>query len=265
MNANDSVLKEIPIEFLKPGKYQPRTQFDEQALHELAASIKQTGIIQPIFVRPVDKNRYEIIAGERRWRAAQIAGLDTVSCLVKTISDADAIAAATIENIQRQDLNPIEEGKAYHRMASDFNYTHEEIATIVGKSRPKISNLIRLLTLDSRAQSIIIEENLSEGHAKVIAGRHQYEQVSLAMKVVRHKWSVRQLENFIKNGIKDEAPTKPDPDILRLEQRLSEQLGVRVKFNLDSNNKSGWLSMYFNDNDILSGILDKIGVTLDEC
>jgi len=260
----DSCLKEIPVEYLRRGKYQPRVDFDPDALNELAASIVRTGIIQPIFVRPIENNQYEIIAGERRWRAAQIAGLDSVPCLIKDISDEDAIAATTIENIQRQDLNPIEEAQAYQRMVNEFDYKHEEIASIIGKSRPKISNLIRLLTLDPRAQKVIIEERLSEGHAKVIAGQPIQEHITLAMKSVKNKWSVRQLEQYIKNDSEDSPIMKrQDPNIKRLEQTISDYLGTQVKLNADKPSGGGWLSIHYHDLEILAGILDKIGVEYD--
>lgn len=260
----ESQLKELPIEFLERGKYQPRVQFDEMPLRELATSIKRNGIIQPIFVRPLTKNRYEIIAGERRWRAAQLAGLTIVPCLIKSISDEDAIAATTIENIQRQDLNPIEEAKAYQRMVNEFDYTHEEISTIVGKSRPKISNLIRLLTLDSRAQQVIVEEGLSEGHAKVIAGTPQYQHLSLTMKSIKYRWSVRQLEQYIKQETNvTSAKKRKNPDILRLEQKLSEYFTSDVSIDTDSH-VSGHIKIRYGDLDILAGILDKIGVAIDD-
>ena len=264
MITSNGELQHIPIQHCQPGQFQPRTDFNPEALKELSASIQKSGIIQPLFVRPIDTNRFEILAGERRWRAAGLAKLATVPCIVKDISDEDAIAITTIENIQRQDLNPLEEAKAYQRMIDEFGYRHEEVASIVGKSRPKITNLLRLLTLDARAQQVIIDHEVSEGHAKVIAGAPTSWQLKLVLQCIKNRWSVRQLERYIREQRHgDELEYSTDPDVARLERKISDHLGTHVQLKTDSSKRGGRLTVHFTDNEILSGILDKIGVVYD--
>ncbi len=166
MNTLDQTIKAIPIEQLVRGKYQPRRHFDKKALEELAQSIRTNGLIQPIVVRPIAKQQYEIIAGERRWRAVQLAGMHNIECVIRDLTDTEAIEASTIENLQREDLNPIEEATAFQRLADDFHYTHEEIAATIGKSRARVSNVIRLLKLDTSVQQLLIDGLLNEGHVK---------------------------------------------------------------------------------------------------
>ena len=191
-------LKQIAIDCLSRGKFQPRRVFAQAALQELADSIKSSGLIQPIVVRPIDEQHYEIVAGERRWRAAQLAGLDYVTCLVKSFNDEQTAAVSTIENVQREDLNPIEEAKAYQRLIDDFSYLHEEVAAMVGKSRARITNSLRLLRLDEAVQQLLIDGDLSEGHGKAIAGLSLPLQRELAMAAVKQGWSVRKLEQHVK-------------------------------------------------------------------
>lgn len=254
----------IPLHQLSQGQFQPREHFDPEQLQELATSIKTTGgVLQPLIVRPLnkDQNRYEIIAGERRWRAAQLAGLEEIHCLVAEYTDAEAIEAAIIENINRADLNPIEEAKAYQRMVDDFAYSHEEISATVGKSRTKITNTLRLLKLDKYVQGMLIEGRISEGHGKVLAGLNQTQQYELAQKCLIHGWSVRQLEKAAQQDLKHSLlpPSRDtaDPNITALENALSAYLGCSSTIDFKGN--KGRLSIDFHSLDILEGLLTKMG------
>lgn len=251
----------IPLHQLTRGQFQPRQHFDTEQLQELAASIKTThGVLQPLIVRPLDKDRYEIIAGERRWRAAQLAELEEIHCLITQYTDAEALEAAIIENVNRADLNPIEEAKAYQRMLDDFAYSHEEIGATVGKSRTKITNALRLLKLDKYVQGMLIAERISEGHGKVLAGLSQIQQYELAQKCLIHGWSVRQLEKAARQDLKH-TPTAPsntaDPNITALENALSAYLGCHS--TIDFNGNKGRLYIDFHSLDILEGLLARIG------
>lgn len=251
----------IPLHQLTRGQFQPREHFDTEQLQELAASIKTTqGVLQPLIIRPLGKDRYEIIAGERRWRAAQLAGLEEVHCLVAQYTDAEALEAAIIENINRADLNPIEEAKAYQRMLDDFAYSHEEIGATVGKSRTKITNALRLLKLDKYVQGMLIEQRISEGHGKVLAGLGQSQQYELAQKCLIHGWSVRQLEKAVHQDLKPLPPVfgaRIDPNISALENALSAYLGCPSA--IDFNGHKGRLYIDFHSLDILEGVLARIG------
>src|SRR6185312_1179687 len=188
-------LQQLSVDQLIRGKYQPRQHFDAEQLQELAESIKTTGgLLQPIVVRPLANGHYEIVAGERRWRAAQLAELTEVSCLVSHYTDEQALQAAVIENINRTDLNPIEEAHAYQRLIDEFHYLHEEVAAAVGKSRTSITNVLRLLKLDERVQALIISDRLSEGHGKILAGVPTLHQYALAEQSIQKNWSVRKIE-----------------------------------------------------------------------
>ena len=192
-------LQQIGIDLLVRGKYQPRQHFDPIKLQELADSIKSTGgLLQPIVVRPIGANKYEIVAGERRWRAAQLAGLTDISCLVYPYSDEQTLQASIIENISRADLNPIEEAQAYQRLIDEFLYLHEEVAASVGKSRTAITNSLRLLKLDARVQKLLIMGDLSEGHGKILAGLPPHQQYELAERCVQKGWNVRKIEAEVK-------------------------------------------------------------------
>jgi ParB family chromosome partitioning protein len=256
-------LCQLPIEQLHRGRYQPRRQFDETALSELADSIRSSGLIQPIVVRQTDENTFEIIAGERRWRAAQRAGLSEISCLINNYSDAQAAAVTAIENIQRKNLNPIEEARSLQRLVEDFSYHHDEVAAIIGKSRSQVTNILRLLRLDERVQQWLIQGILSEGHGKILAGIPNSDQYRLAEQCVNQEWSVRQLEQQIKKlqSSPESAPIKAD--IQRLERILAEQLGAKVKIETDPASRSGWLRIQFHNNDTLEGLLEKIGLSHD--
>src|SRR3990167_7584155 len=223
-----TVLKNVPVECLTRGRYQPRRQFNELALEELAESIRSQGVIEPIIVRETSANRYEIIAGERRWRASQLAGLPTVPCLVCHYKDAQAAEVTLIENIQREELNPIEEAEALLRLIDEFHYTHEHVAKAVGQSRAKITNTLRLLQLDSRVQQLLIEKKITEGHGKMLAGILHQLQFVLASKAVAENWSVRQLEQMIQREKANVGTLeqKSDANIRRLEKMTSDHFGA---------------------------------------
>jgi len=257
-------LTDLPVEQLKRGQYQPRCQFDQDSLQELADSIQSNGLIQPIVVRPLDESHYEIVAGERRWRAAQLAGLATVSCLVNDYSDKQAAEAAMIENIQRQDLNPIEVATAYQRLIDEFDYLHEEVAAAVGKSRTKITNALRLLNLTPEVRTLLIDRKLSEGHGKILAGLSVSLQKTLAQKCVAGGWSVRKIESEAKktNTINSGNVGETDPNLLALSSRLSEHLGSQVKIDFEVD--KGKIQINFHNLDILEGIFEKIGFRHEE-
>lgn len=254
-------LKNIPIEELKRGQFQTRKQFADQELQELAESIRSCGLIQPIVVRPTaNSSGYEIVAGERRWRAAQIAGLDLVPCLVRAYSDEQAGAATTIENINRVDLNPIEEAEAYEQLLQEFQYTHEELAVIVGKSRAKITNILRLLKLEPRVQQWLIEGKLSEGHGKMLAGLLPRQQLELAEKTLDLAWSVRRLEQEVRKlqDLNGSLSSSKDPNLKKLEQQISEQMGCKV--NLELEQQRAKMVVDFHNLEILEGLLEKLGI-----
>lgn len=256
-----STLLQLSIDQLVRGKYQPREHFDTNELQELAESIKSTGgLLQPIIARPLKNNQFEIIAGERRWRAAQLAGLTEVSCLVGVYSDNEALQASIIENINRTDLNPIEEAKAYQRLIDEFDYLHEEVAAAVGKSRAKITNALRLLKLDARVQTFLISGKLSEGHGKILAGVAVEYQFSLAEKVIQKKWSVRKTENEAKKlhqSKEDQGPFS-DLNLAHLENALTDHVGNKVKIDYEARG-GGMVKIRFNNVDELEGHFEKLG------
>lgn len=262
MSKRKPTLQHISIEQLVRGKYQPRQHFDPEKLQELADSIKSTeGLLQPIVVRPLANHQYEIVAGERRWRAAQLAGLNEVGCLVYAYSDEQALQASIIENISRHDLNPIEEAKAYQRLIDEFGYLHEEVAASVGKSRTAITNTLRLLKLDEKVQTYLIEGKLSEGHGKILAGLPPHQQRELAEKCLQRHWNVRKMEVEVKKLQLAEQPLAgrySDANIERLETQLSEHLGNRVQVEYEPRG-GGSLRIRFNNIDELEGHFDKIG------
>ncbi len=260
---SNNELKKIPIEFLQPGKYQPRKDMGDEALEELAASIKAQGIIQPIVVRQIDNDKFEIIAGERRWRAAQIAKLDVVPCLVKNVPDDAAVAIALIENIQREDLNAMEEAQALDRLMVEFNLTHQQVADAVGKSRTTVSNLLRLNGLETSVKTLLEHGDIEMGHARALLAVDGEIQASLAKQVADQGMTVRQTEALVKkvqtNQIDQEQKpvTKVDPDVARLQNHLSDTLGTHVKIDHNAKGK-GKVVISFNDLDQLDGILSKI-------
>lgn len=256
--------RELPIDRLRPGKYQPRTHMDEASLAELAASIRAQGIMQPILVRAVDATpgaeRYEIVAGERRWRAAQKAGLTEVPVLVRVIPDEQALAMALIENIQRENLNPLEEAQGLQRLVDEFKLTHQQAADAVGRSRPAASNLLRLLQLTVPVQALLMESKLDMGHARALLPLAGAEQIQLAQLIVQKGLSVREAERLVqqrlKPPVKHTAP-QPDRDLLRLEEELSDSLGAAV--NIRANKKgAGKVTIEFGDLDQLEGLLGRL-------
>ena len=258
-SPGDGDLRQLPLEFLQRGKYQPRIDFDEAALQELADSIKAQGVMQPIVVRSIGTDRYEIVAGERRWRASQLAALDTIPAIVRDISDETAIAIALIENIQRENLNPLEEARALKRLQTEFDLSQQEVATAVGKSRPVIANLMRLLSLEREVSEMLEHGRIDAGHGKVLLALDGGDQVRAARKVVDSKLSVRQTEGLVKAMLApavDTAPQRKDPDIDRLERQLSERFGTKVV--IENKNGRGKLVIQYSDLDVLDGILNRI-------
>jgi ParB family transcriptional regulator, chromosome partitioning protein len=250
---------------MQAGKYQPRTRMDEGALNELAASIKAQGLMQPILVRPVNGNdRYEIIAGERRFRAAQLAGLSEVPVLVKDVDDQAAAAMALIENIQREDLNPLEEAQGIHRLIVDFNFTHEQAAGAVGRSRSAVSNLLRLLNLAKPVQTMLMAGDIDMGHARALLAVDAAMQITLANQVVAKRLSVREAEKLVVRATTEHAGGKgrgakeKSRDIARLEEELSDTLATQVAIKLGAKNK-GQLVIDFADLDALDGLIAKLG------
>ena len=255
----DGDLRQLPLEFLQRGKYQPRIDFDEAALQELADSIKAQGVMQPIVVRSIGADRYEIVAGERRWRASQLAALDTIPAIVRDISDETAIAMALIENIQRENLNPLEEARALKRLQTEFDLSQQEVATAVGKSRPVIANLMRLLSLEREVSEMLEHGRIDAGHGKVLLALDGGDQVRAARKVVDSKLSVRQTEGLVKAMLApavNTAPQRKDPDIDRLERQLSERFGTKVV--IENKNGRGKLVIQYSDLDVLDGIINRI-------
>ena len=258
-SQSDGDLRQLPLEFLQRGKYQPRIDFDEAALQELADSIKAQGVMQPIVVRSIGVDRYEIVAGERRWRASQLAALDTIPAMVRDISDETAIAMALIENIQRENLNPLEEARVLKRLQTEFDLSQQEVATAVGKSRPVIANLLRLLSLEREVAEMLEHGRIDAGHGKVLLALDGGDQVRAARKVVDSKLSVRQTEALVKAMLApavDMAPQRKDPDIDRLERQLSERFGTKVV--IENKNGRGKLVIQYSGLDVLDGILNRI-------
>lgn len=262
MQKRKPTLQHIAIDLLVRGKYQPRQHFDAEKLQELADSIKSTGgLLQPIVVRPTALGKYEIVAGERRWRAAQLAQLEEVSCLVYSYTDEQSLQAAIVENINRADLNPIEEAKAFQRLIDEFGYLHEEVAASVGKSRTVITNTLRLLKLDPRVQTLLIEEKLSEGHGKILASLAPHEQVDLANRAVQKNWNVRKMEieaKKLQQSMDPNASPYSDDNIKHLELALSDHLGNRVQIECEDRG-GGYVRIRYNNIDELEGHFEKIG------
>ena len=256
----DGELKHIPIEFLQRGRYQPRRDMDPQALEELANSIKAQGVMQPIVVRPMGSNQYEIIAGERRWRASQLAGLEKVPCVVRSVTDEAAIAMALIENIQREDLNPIEEASALQRFQDEFELTHQQVADAVGKSRTTVTNLLRLMNLTPDARKLVEHGDLEMGHARAILPLDSASQTEAARVVVAKGLSVRQTEALVRRMQQMKLATgdqRVDPDIKLLQDNLSDKIGAPVMIQHGAKGK-GRLVIRYSSLDELDGILDHI-------
>ncbi len=253
-------LRDLPIDVLRRGRYQPRTHMDKDSLDELAQSIRAQGVLQPIVVRPQPQGDYEIIAGERRWRAAQIAGLETVPVLIRSIPDEAALAVALIENIQRENLNPVEEANGLQRLLHEFDLTHQQVADSIGRSRAAVTNLLRLLTLSPTAKRLLEEDKIDMGHARALLALSGGQQDQAAAEVAAKGLSVRQTEALVRRWqqprARKAARRKPSADLVRLQQQLSERLAADVKI-LDHGGK-GRLVIEYHDLDQLDGILERI-------
>lgn len=258
--VNESELQALPIEFLHSGKYQPRKDMSEEALEELASSIRSQGIIQPIVVRPIAHNSFEIIAGERRWRAAQIAKLETVPCIIKDVPDEAAVAIALIENIQREDLNAMEEAVALNRLLNEFELTHQQVADAVGKSRTTVTNLLRLNNLNNDVKILLEHGDIEMGHARCLLALEGEAQSDAARLAVAKALTVRETEKLVRS-ILEPVPAKEviekDPDVKQLEQQLAENLGAKVEINYNKKGK-GKLVISYTNLDELDGILNRI-------
>lgn len=262
VKSNDT-LRELKVEQLKPGKYQPRSRMDEASLNELAASIKEQGVIQPILARELPEGGYEIIAGERRWRAAQLAQLKMVPVLVRTVPDNAALAMALIENIQREDLNPLEEAIGIQRLIDEFEMTHQAAADAVGRSRSATSNLLRLLKLPSDVQEMLMVGLLDMGHARALLPLDGAQQMLFANKIVLEKLSVREAEKLVQR--QSEVPLSamskesvPNRDTLRIQDEISAQVGAKVEIK-PGKSGAGKLVINYANNDQLSGLLSLLG------
>lgn len=258
----DGRLANLPVEFISRGKYQPRRDMVPAALEELAESIKVQGVMQPIVVRPIDEGKYEIIAGERRWRAAQMAGLGNIPAIIRDVPDEAAIAMALIENIQREDLNPIEEAVALKRFQDEFELTHQEVAKAVGKSRTTVTNLLRLIALCDDVKKLLEHGDLEMGHARCLLTLDEYTQRDIARQVVAKGLSVRQTEALVRHQVQlQESKATPlakvDPNIKQLEERLSEQVGVPIAIQHSAKGK-GKLVFNYSSLDELDGILNHL-------
>ena len=263
--APRETLTKLPLNRIRPGKYQPRTKMDQEALAELASSIKSQGLMQPVLVRPVERDRYELIAGERRWRAAQMAGLDEVPALVREVPDDAALAMALIENIQRENLNPMEEAAGLQRLIDEFKMTHEQAAEAVGRSRSATTNLLRLLKLARPVQGMVMEGVIEMGHARALLPLHANAQRELAHEIETKGLSVREVERRVAR-LKDATTAAPvkhpvSRDILRLEEALSDALGMTAHVQTSSKG-SGKLTLNFASADELEGLLLRLGIRL---
>lgn len=258
---NQETLKQIPVDLLQRGKYQPRHDMHSEALEELAQSISKQGVIQPIIVRPIAGNKYEIIAGERRWRASQLVGLDTIPALIRNVPDDTAVAMSLIENIQRENLNPIEEAMALQRLQQEFGLTQQLVAEAVGKSRSTVTNLLRLTSLSEAVKRLLEHGDLEMGHARALLSLSGEKQISTARLVVAKGLSVRQTEALVRKIQTEKEQTetlvKINPDVKALEQRLSERLGAKVIVQSNVKGK-GKLVVHYNSLDELDGILAHI-------
>jgi ParB family chromosome partitioning protein len=256
-------LRHLPLDAIRPGRYQPRSVFDEDKLEELANSIRAQGVVQPIVVRSIDDGEYEIIAGERRWRASQLAGVEDIPAVVRDVPDEVSVAMSLIENIQREDLNPLEEATALRRLIDEFQMTHQEAADAVGRSRAAVSNLLRLLELMQEVKDLVDGRYLEMGHARALLSLSDELQVQAAREVVRKRLTVRETENLVRRLQQPAKKTtqRIDPDILRLQNSLEEVLCARVRIRHQASGK-GKLEISYNSADELDGILKNL--TLEE-
>ena len=250
----------LPVGRIRPGRYQPRTKMDQQALAELAASIRSQGLMQPLLVRPIDRERYELVAGERRWRAAQMAGLEEVPALVREVPDDAALAMSLIENIQRENLNPMEEAAGLQRLVDEFRMTHEQAADAVGRSRSATTNLLRLLKLAKPVQEMLMEGALEMGHARALLALDGARQIEAGNRVAAKGLSVRQTEALVQGLLRGPAPSrrrKNDRDVARLEEELAERLGTTVEIRVGKKG-SGKLVLHYASLEHLEELLKKL-------
>ena len=259
---SDDELAQLPVGSLKPGKYQPRTRMDEASLAELAESIKSRGVIQPIVVRPVGPDQYEILAGERRWRAARLAGLQQIPAVVRDVPDEAALGIGLIENIQREDLNPLEEANGLKRLIEEFRLTHEQVATAIGRSRAGVTNLLRLLELSPAVQELVQDGALDMGHARALLALAKPRQVELARRVAEEGLSVRETERLVQEALRPPkavraGPPKLDADGRRLQENLSESLGATVQLKPRGGGR-GSLVIEYASLDQLDGLVKRL-------
>jgi len=259
-SPSEDRLTTLPTARLQPGKYQPRTQIDPESIADLAESIRVQGVMQPILVRPVEGGMHEIIAGERRWRAPRAAGLDSVPVLIREVGDEYALAMALIENIQREDLNPLEEAQGVQRLIAEFGMTHEQAAGAVGRSRSGVSNLLRLLGLAKAVQDLVLRKRLDMGHARALLPLPAAQQVELAHRIDQDKLSVREAESLVRRLLaprKAAATRTADGDVRRLQEELADMLGTRVEIAA-GRGAAGKLVIHYGDLDQLDGILTRL-------
>jgi len=258
--ATNDTPRELAVDQLQPGKYQPRTRMDQDALKELAESIKTQGVIQPILVRPVGDNLYEIIAGERRWRASRMAGLQSVPVVIRDIPDNQALAVALIENIQREDLNPLEQAIGIQRLTSEFGMTHQSAAESLGRSRTAVTNLLRLLELAPPVRDMLADGRLDMGHARALLALPALRQVELANEIAAKGMTVRDVEKRVGEWVSRPKPRVPrtvDRDVARLQEELSQKLGTQVQIKQKSKGR-GALIVEYGNLDQLDGLIEKL-------
>ena len=260
-SSDRDALRSLPLDLISAGPYQPRSIFDKDRLEELAESIRHQGVIQPVVVRAKGDDSYELIAGERRWRAAQLAGIDKIPAIIRKVPDEIAIAMALVENIQRENLNPIEEATALKRLVEEFQMTHQEAGEAVGRSRSAVSNLLRLLELSEEVRELVDARHLEMGHARALLTLEPALQAQAAREVVAKDLSVRETEKLVRRLKNPPLPRKRevDPDVQKLEERLAEKLCARVKLTHNARGK-GKMVIAFNSNDELEGILEHLGL-----
>ena len=258
--AGHGSFRSLPVDIIRRGKHQPRRIVEESTLEELAHSVRTRGVVQPIVVRPAGPGSFEIVAGERRWRAAQMAGLDEVPAVVRDCSDREAAAVALIENIQREDLNPIEEAQGYRTLADEFGLTHQDLADAVGRSRSAVSNALRLLDLNEDVRALVVQGDLDMGHARALLSLSGAVQSETAAEVVRRGLSARETERLVRSKVKGNATPERaarDPDVVRLENEIAERLGAKVRIDHKAKG-AGLLTIHYSSLEALDGILEHI-------
>ena len=258
-NSNQRSVKEIGLDKIKPGRFQPRSNFDDEKLQELTASIKNQGVLSPILVRELGLNEYEVIAGERRLRASKMAKLTTIPCLIDQKQDQDALISALIENLQREDLNPVEEARGLDRLKREFGLTQDEVATSTGKARSTIANSLRLLSLPTKVLDMLSAGQIEKGHAKLLASLDPDEAEAAATNIVKNKLSIKDLSNLSgpKKNLKTNLKRNKDTDVLNIEQEMSEAFGHKIEIEA-KNKKKGKVNIFYTTSDELETIISKI-------